>query len=468
MPEYLAPGVYVEEVSFRSKSIEGVPTSTTGFAGMTRTGPICYEWDDGGTTRDGPSRCEPRLITSFTEFERVYGGLEPLRLDSGTHRIPYLAHAARVFFLNGGKRLYVSRVYGPSTNALGNPEVRVASATVPMTVGLDGAFRARWPGLHGEALVTVRANRGRNVAVDVKGTTRAQGVGTGAVVEVLAANTKPSVAPYGSPTINLANLSVLTAVANDGTQTFAGPGGDPVVGGSVHEITLQVSIQVGSELPIVVDALGTHPDQRRDIRRIMQLDDPEDEDAVVWFDYAARPNNPDTAAQELVDLLAGSPYQLTGGSDGTLIVPTGEHGLEGRAADPDVVTRKAMGLHALGDIEDIAIVAAPDMGALGSSIECKVAGDMLIAHAQTRKAYRIAVVDGPFDEQSLNEVRSFRGKFDSTYAAMYHPWIRILNPLQRPTQGAPPGAACPSPIGLRHRHLRPQRHLPRCAQGAGQ
>ena len=36
MPEYLAPGVYVEEVSFRAKSIEGVPTSTTGFAGMAR------------------------------------------------------------------------------------------------------------------------------------------------------------------------------------------------------------------------------------------------------------------------------------------------------------------------------------------------------------------------------------------------------------------------------------------------
>ena len=26
MPEYLAPSVYVEEVGFRSKSIEGVPT----------------------------------------------------------------------------------------------------------------------------------------------------------------------------------------------------------------------------------------------------------------------------------------------------------------------------------------------------------------------------------------------------------------------------------------------------------
>ena len=32
MPEYLAPGVYIEEVSFRSKSIEGVGTSTTAFA----------------------------------------------------------------------------------------------------------------------------------------------------------------------------------------------------------------------------------------------------------------------------------------------------------------------------------------------------------------------------------------------------------------------------------------------------
>jgi hypothetical protein len=31
VPEYLAPGVYVEEVSYRSKSIPGVSTSTTGF-----------------------------------------------------------------------------------------------------------------------------------------------------------------------------------------------------------------------------------------------------------------------------------------------------------------------------------------------------------------------------------------------------------------------------------------------------
>src|SRR5215213_25515 len=63
MPEYLAPGVYVEEVSYRAKSIEGVSTTTTGFVGPTRSGPI-----------DG----EPELLTSFSHFERIYGGLDQL------------------------------------------------------------------------------------------------------------------------------------------------------------------------------------------------------------------------------------------------------------------------------------------------------------------------------------------------------------------------------------------------------
>jgi phage tail sheath protein FI len=38
VPEYLAPGVYVEETSYRSKSIEGVSTITRGFFGTIRRG----------------------------------------------------------------------------------------------------------------------------------------------------------------------------------------------------------------------------------------------------------------------------------------------------------------------------------------------------------------------------------------------------------------------------------------------
>ena len=99
MPEYLAPGVYVEEVSFRSKSIEGVSTSTAAFVGPTRKGPLS------GT---------PEVITSFGDFERIYGGLtEPVVRRRARSSINYLAHAVNAFFTNGGARLYVARTFMP-------------------------------------------------------------------------------------------------------------------------------------------------------------------------------------------------------------------------------------------------------------------------------------------------------------------------------------------------------------------
>src|SRR6476620_2108093 len=99
MPEYLAPGVYVEEVSFRPKSIEGVSTSTAGFV---------------GATRYGPPEGEPELVTSFSDFQRIYGGIDRLLFDGRRNENEnYIAQAVRAFFDNGGKRLYVSRVYLP-------------------------------------------------------------------------------------------------------------------------------------------------------------------------------------------------------------------------------------------------------------------------------------------------------------------------------------------------------------------
>src|ERR687883_510698 len=101
MPEYLAPGVYVEETSFRSKSIEGVSTTTTGFVGPTRYGPVDLE---------------PEIITGLGEFERMYGDRQQLRFKAsdGTDLEPmhnYVWHAARAFFEGGGKRLFVFPVF---------------------------------------------------------------------------------------------------------------------------------------------------------------------------------------------------------------------------------------------------------------------------------------------------------------------------------------------------------------------
>ena len=129
MPEYLAPGVYVEETSFRAKSIEGVGTSTTAFVGPTRKGPF-RAGDDTPET--------PELLTSYGDFERIYGGFADLALGAGVPATNYLAHAVLAFFNEGGSRLYVSRVVGAGA-ADGRGAVRGGAADEQV------AFVARFP-----------------------------------------------------------------------------------------------------------------------------------------------------------------------------------------------------------------------------------------------------------------------------------------------------------------------------------
>jgi uncharacterized protein len=49
----------------------------------------------------------------------------------------------------------------------------------------------------------------------------------------------------------------------------------------------------------------------------------------------------------------------------------------------------------------------------------------------------MAVVDPPRDS-SISEVRRFRSQFDTKYAALYYPWLRITDPTRRPDPGLPP------------------------------
>jgi Bacteriophage tail sheath protein len=83
--EYLAPGVYIEEIPSAVHPIAGVPTSTTAFLGATQSGPIA----------------EPLLLYSFAEFEAQFGGLS---ID-----MP-LGYAVQQYFLNGGREALIGRV----------------------------------------------------------------------------------------------------------------------------------------------------------------------------------------------------------------------------------------------------------------------------------------------------------------------------------------------------------------------
>ena len=116
MPEYLAPGVFVEEVSYRSKSIEGVSTTTTGFIGPTRYGPVSVE---------------PELITGMADYERVYGdGAQLAFANLAAPQHNFMWHAARAFFENGGKR----SANPSSTSTLR----RICSTLTCMSIGSSG------------------------------------------------------------------------------------------------------------------------------------------------------------------------------------------------------------------------------------------------------------------------------------------------------------------------------------------
>jgi phage tail sheath protein FI len=87
MPEYLTPGVYIEEIERGPRPIEGVPTSTSAFLGETERGPL-----------------RPRLVTSYNDYQRWFG--------STFQAARFMPNSVSGFFENGGKRLYVCRIVG--------------------------------------------------------------------------------------------------------------------------------------------------------------------------------------------------------------------------------------------------------------------------------------------------------------------------------------------------------------------
>src|SRR6478735_4264188 len=87
MPVQLSyPGVYVEEVPSGVRTITGVATSVAAFVGRAPRG-----------TTSGPV-----TVTSYGDFERVYGGL---------WKGSTLGYAVRDFFLNGGSTAVIVRLY---------------------------------------------------------------------------------------------------------------------------------------------------------------------------------------------------------------------------------------------------------------------------------------------------------------------------------------------------------------------
>ena len=458
MPEYLAPGVYVEEVSFRAKSIEGVSTSVAGFI---------------GPTRYGPTEGEPELLTSFLDFERIYGGIDRLTFenpDTGTEeeRENYMAHAVRAFFDNGGSKLYVTRVYQPR-----NPDFPDRDkATAPFDSPLTLTLRARFPG-RGPMRVIFVVKPSANVLADQPQAVpqspfdqaarqRVSGAREHDVVYIREDITQPPQSPpspvqeglydvvrdgdalaFDNATLGLVRLSDLDPARH-----------------RVHFITLTVRVlRPGRfEDEQVWDNLSPHPLGRSALLDLFK-ETPESRLRYLTIPFAIvsdPPVDPPVASgARLTEALLGntvlsalalslyadeelsslSPlttrpsasalertFTLSDGSDGR--VPSAQ------AFEGDDSGQQKTGLKAFEDVEEISMVAAPGFSANYSDNPQRAHQivQSLIIHCQLRMRYRVAVLDAP-ENQVVSEVRKFRGQFDSTHAALYYPWITVVDPL---------------------------------------
>lgn len=82
MPQYNAPGVYVEEMRGGPPPIVGVPTHDAAFVGEAQRGPVAFV-----------------RVANLAEYRRWFGDGEGV-----------LADATKLFFENGGQRLHVARM----------------------------------------------------------------------------------------------------------------------------------------------------------------------------------------------------------------------------------------------------------------------------------------------------------------------------------------------------------------------
>ena len=411
MPEYLAPGVYVEETSFRAKSIEGVGTSTTAFVGPTRRGPL------GGV---------PELVTSLPDFERIYGSLENLALgdvSDAARRLNFVAHAARAYFDNGGSRLYVVRTLNTAAVASGALLAGGADAE-------NASIRARFAGAAYNGRVLLR-EAARPATVRTLGTAPA-----GSLLSIRVGDTETLYTGSGATWLDNGNTALsLAGLAAEDTPS----GADAVA----NLVTLAVDVIDADGYAQSWDELGFAPAHPRWLGTVLAQNPANRADALA--NLVAAQIGSGVSAFELAAAVRALPavvgdtdgrrlLVLAGGTDGNAPI-TGAEGTAGSYADA---------LATLSGLEDVSIVAAPGSSAYADAQAIQGA---LIGHAERRRAYRIAVLDCE-PNQTPGGMRIARGRIDSRYAALYYPWVIVSNPLARPGRDDIPREIALPPSGF--------------------
>ena len=383
MAEYLSPGVYVEEYDSSPRSIEGVGTSTAGFVGL---------------AEKGPSIGAPALVTSFKSFTKQFGGF----LSEFTHgEYRYLANSVEQFFVNGGTRCFVSRVV---------PSDAKAAAKTAGILTVEAANEGKWGNRIQVSFNTVAKKKMQLISEAGEGyiAKTTEGFREGDIVVVNG--------EYNKIKSIFDNAIVFE-------QPFTGKVVDDALIPKtvVYLVTVDVNIRYNdeaenySELSFNIAApnyIGTKLSAS--------------EIAKVTVAPMTEIGNPVEAI--LGEGQTSGMITLDGGSDGTMSKVNaatfiGEDGGPG----------KRTGIQSFVENELVSMMAVP-----GITIPEVVVA--LVGHCENLKN-RVAVLDMPKDLYKTNDLIEYRNMIDSTYAAMYHPWIQIFDRASGKPDFVPPSGA---------------------------
>lgn len=383
MPEYLSPGVYVEEVNNGAKPIEAVGTSTACFIGFTEKAEYTREIDGELVTEDLLG--VPVFITNWTQYRERFGDLVP-----GA----YLPQSVYGFFLNGGSRCYVlsvktiPRAQNTLLSSDGKPHLGVRAKQA----GFDGA--------------TLRVR--------------------------IESPEAPKAAATPTPAPKKGKEGEAAEAADDASRIPAPPAEDASANGGFN---LYVDKQSKSGEWRTVET-------RKDIR----LSEVEvDGKPQIRFAY---PNNKESNFVDLFIADSSAPLaKITPRSQeqSLVIQPALMEPATYSAYQGDAVKRT--GLEGLAQYDDISIVAIPDLMSKAPGQDkidkqmVKAVQTALIAHCEGL-GDRVAILDTPPD-LTAQEVKDWRMNvtgFDSSYAAMYYPWIEVMDaatnqPILMPPSG---------------------------------
>ena len=410
MAEYLSPGVYVEEYDSGATPMQGVSTSTAGFVGLAERGPVIGQ---------------PQLVTSFADYKRMYGGYLSQAAYGSNRFLPY---AVEQFFANGGARAYIMRAV-PGDAKAGSRTAGVLKLT------------AANPGAWAEDLrvVVTPASKAKTQVLAVNGADltlkNADGFNPGDVVEPLDGKT----AAHATVKSVLDKVVTLDAPC---TLDVA----DTKVGTAKYIKTCEITLTARlGETVETFENLSLKPDALNNVCvKTAKSDLICVEVTAAKAPAAPAPKEKDKDGKEIPAPAPKAasivPYELCGGS-GSELVLTLQGGSNGSVltVTPDAFLGKddgpgkRTGLQAFQENGNVSIMAIP--GVTAPEVQAS-----LIAFCENKKSC-FAILDVPMELKKTNDVANFRDMYDSTYAAMYHPWLEMYDAGAKRSAYFPPSGA---------------------------